>query len=845
AACREIKSNPKTKAIPVVMFSALGRESDKKMAKEAGADGYITKPLPADDFLVEKVRSIISEASEAMRSEEKFRKLAENSFDIIATIDENGIVTYVSPSVERIRGFKPEEFVGKSGIAVMGDLKIPDAEKMFKEYMSSLAEGTAIEGLEIPMTKKDGTPLQTEVNVAPVFVNGKFKGIQATMRDVTERKKMEEELRHSEERFRAIAENSFDLIFTVDESLKVTYVSPSIEKMSGYKSEEVVGRNIVDMMQDLGISEPSKIVEETLAAAMGGGETKGMEMSLVRKDGTPAVVEINAMPSIVNGKLMGGQVVVHDLTERKKAEEAIKASEERYRQLVELSPDAVAVHQDGKFVFVNSAGVKLIGAKVPEDIIGKPIMDVVHPDYRDKVGQRVKAIIENGQKVSPIEEKYVRLDGIVIDVDVSSVLTTHRGRPAVQTIIRDVTEKKIAEKVLIEALARREEMENIINRSPVVVFLWRNEEGRPVEYVSDSIRQFGYSTQGMANRQYEKRIHPDDTKRVAAEISDYTKQHLKEFTQKYRLLTKTGETRWVEDRMFVRRDPAGRIIHYQGIVMDITERKKAEKVQAQLEAAKRLSELKTRFVSVATHELRTPLVSVKGYTDLVLSGKAGDVPQKIRDLLDVAARNTDRLLRLVEDLLDVQRIESGRLTIEMQPIDLRDAINHCAGEIKPLVEDKKQKLNLEIPERPLSVNGDGARLEQVFMNILNNASKFTPESGTIAMRAEEAGGDVRVSISDTGMGIRKEDLTRIFEPFADVKKATYIKGTGLGLSVAKGIVEAHGGTIKAESEGEGKGATFTVSIPKISLGGGAKNAEGKGKQEGGNRDKRLEDGGKG
>jgi signal transduction histidine kinase len=225
--------------------------------------------------------------------------------------------------------------------------------------------------------------------------------------------------------------------------------------------------------------------------------------------------------------------------------------------------------------------------------------------------------------------------------------------------------------------------------------------------------------------------------------------------------------------------------------------------------------MKDRFISSATHELRTPLVSIKGFIDRVIKGKSGKLPDKVTLELEIVKRNTERLLSLVNELLEVRRMESGKLKLNLKVIDFQEIIQHCVREIQPLIEQKKQRFNLKVPRGRLSIKGDGIRLSQALMNLLDNASKFTPESGIITLSAEKMKGNIKVQVKDTGIGIRKKDLGKIFEPFADIEKSSYVRGTGLGLSVTKGIIKGHKGRMWAESSGEGKGATFTFIIPGI------------------------------
>ncbi len=238
-----------------------------------------------------------------------------------------------------------------------------------------------------------------------------------------------------------------------------------------------------------------------------------------------------------------------------------------------------------------------------------------------------------------------------------------------------------------------------------------------------------------------------------------------------------------------------------GIARDITERKKLDQVRSQ-------------FIDKATHELRMPLISIKGYINYINSGKLGSLPGVIKTSVEVVKRNIDQLLYLT-DLLDIQQIESGELHLELVDLNLSEIIDICMKDIKDFINEKKQKLHLEIPNGLLMIRGDPIRLRQAIMNILHNATMFTPEDGTITLSVEVEDNVIHIQVSDTGIGIRKEDLKRIFQPFDDIKKPTYFRGANLGLSVTKGLIEAHGGKIWVHSEGEGKGATFIFTLPRL------------------------------
>jgi signal transduction histidine kinase len=247
---------------------------------------------------------------------------------------------------------------------------------------------------------------------------------------------------------------------------------------------------------------------------------------------------------------------------------------------------------------------------------------------------------------------------------------------------------------------------------------------------------------------------------------------------------------------------------------EIQTRKEYEKEIIRVARESEVDRLRSQFLSTITHELRTPLTSIKGYIEVIRSGWVGEVSAEMNDTLDIIERNSDRLSSLTSDLLDVQRIASGRLEVDLSIIDLKDVIEQSVKEINPEIAEKKQVLKLEIPKEPFKTMGDSQRLNQVLLNLLNNASKFSKEESTIYLKVETDDEKILVSIKDSGIGIKKADVERVFTPLAMIEKPVYVKGTGLGLSISKGIIDLHNGEIWAESEGEWKGSKFTIQLPK-------------------------------
>ncbi|MCB2172214.1 GAF domain-containing sensor histidine kinase [archaeon] len=241
-----------------------------------------------------------------------------------------------------------------------------------------------------------------------------------------------------------------------------------------------------------------------------------------------------------------------------------------------------------------------------------------------------------------------------------------------------------------------------------------------------------------------------------------------------------------------------------------TERK-AIREQERAEQAIKIEEMKTRFIQTATHEIRTPLTSIKGYTQLAQTKLQDVIIPDLNRYFDAILRNTERLESLSADLLDVQRIESGRLELNKAPTYINDILNDLQLELKPILDSRNQELIVSGDNYLLNV--DRIRLMQVLTNLVMNASKFSPEGSEIKVKVKQRDDMVTISVIDEGVGIREEDIPKLFKPFPGIRVKGVKDSTGLGLSISKGLVELHGGEIWAESEGLGKGSRFTFSCP--------------------------------
>jgi len=310
-----------------------------------------------------------------------------------------------------------------------------------------------------------------------------------------------------------------------------------------------------------------------------------------------------------------------------------------------------------------------------------------------------------------------------------------------------------------------------------------------------------------------------------------SRNNLTDFAMELRMRRTDGQWRWIKVRSRPRRSSNGQVL-WDGVVTDITERKNAEAAilelnalweqrvaerTAELGVAKELAEtadqLKSAFLATMSHELRTPLNSIIGFTGILLQELAGPLNAEQRKQLDMVRNSSRHLLALITDVLDISKIEAGQLKIHLEPFDVRASITKIAGIVTPLAEKKQLALNVDLAPEVGSLFSDPHRVEQILMNLLNNAIKFT-EKGTVTLTADLAPGALRISVADTGIGIKPEDLSTLFQPFRqiDTGLSRQHEGTGLGLAICQRLAHLLGGEIHATSVWN-EGSVFTLTLP--------------------------------
>ena len=527
-----------------------------------------------------------------------------------------------------------------------------------------------------------------------------------------------------------------------------------------------------------------------------------------------------------HGRTAGYQSIGMDITERKQVEEALRQERNRAQNFLDIAGVMfVAIDANGEVTLVNQKGRALLGYEQKE-IIGKNWFDNFLPvsikDQTKTVFNRLMAgeiepieYYENAVLTKIDEERIIAWHNTILTDDEGNIVGTLSSG-------EDITNQKRAEVALQEAY-------RIINRSKAVAFLWKNAEGWPVEFVSDNVEElFGYKAEEFTSGKiaYSGVVHPHDLERVGKEVTIYSAEKgREEFTHEpYRVLTRDGELKWVDDMTFIRRDEKGDITHYEGIVLDISERMRAEhekeSLQDKLQRSQKMESLGILAGGVA-HDLNNVLSGIVTYPELILM----DLPEdsKFRKPIETINESGNRAAAIVQDLLTMAR----GVATPTEPLNLNDIVSGYLNspEFKKLEHfHPTVMVNTCLDTDLLNMDGSKVHIRKVVMNLVSNASEAIEDSGNVIISTmnryldrPQRGYDlvnigeyVVLSVSDNGSGISSDDLERIFEPFY-TKKVMGRSGTGLGLAVVWNTVQDHKGYIDVASDESG--TTFELYFP--------------------------------
>ncbi|MDR3703184.1 MAG: PAS domain S-box protein [Candidatus Sulfopaludibacter sp.] len=726
--------------------------------------------------------------------------IVEGSEDGIMAYSLSGMILTWNRGAEGIFGYSAGEALGKH----ISMLAAPESAPLMERETARIIGGTAVSQQEGFGLHRDGRKVRVSVTGSPIRnPAGEVVATSAIVRDISGRREAEE----ARAFLSAIVESTDDAIVGAQPDGTIVSWNRGAEALFGYTAGEIIGQS-VRILAPSGYERQMNDQLEVLRAA---GVPGTLETVHRRKDGSLVHVSV-CVSAIKNaaGEIVGSSGILRDVSGRVQAERRLRESEERFRIMADGCPALMWVTDAGGEVqFINRAYREFGGATF-EEVEGGKWQLLIHPDdapeylatFRNAIKERsrfrteVRARRADGEWrwMASYAEPRFSPDGEFLG---------HVG------LSPDITERKLAESALQSSEEKfRQLAENIRE-----VFWMMSPEGREVLYVSPAYEAvWGRTCESLYQNpmSWAEAIHPDDGERAHQIFARQLRGETVD--SEYRIRTPDGREKWIRDRAFPVRDRAGQLIRVAGIAEEFTERKRheAELIQARVDADA-ANRAKSRFLANMSHEIRTPMNGVMGMLQLL---QGTDLSAEQGRYADMALSSARSLLTLIDDILDLSKIEARKISLERMNFNVRRTIDEVVQLLAVPAHAKGLRLTASVsPETPSLLCGDPYRLRQVLNNLCGNAIKFT-ERGEVRVEAAlesmaPVQATLRFTIADTGIGIQQEQAAVLFSPFVQADSSTTRKygGTGLGLAICKHLAEMMGGAIGFDSR-PGQGSTF-------------------------------------
>jgi PAS domain S-box-containing protein len=726
------------------------------------------------------------------------RGLIESSVDGLVTVDPEGFITDVNDRLCEMTGYGRSELIGTRFADYFADADVA------RTGVAQAFEAGSVTEYALTLVSRTRRQVKVSFN-ASVFngPDGDVRGIFASVRDITDRVRLEDQLREQQMYLRGLIESSVDGLVTVDPEGFITDVNEQMCRMAGYERTELIGSTFNQYFADPAAADAG--VKQTL----GRGVVTNYELVLRNRDGHKITVSVNASVfRSEDGQVQGIFASARDISEQARLQSQLTEHQAYNRSLIEASADALfAIAPDGVITDVNEEATRLSGYTRQHLLSSGFAGYFTEPE---RAGAGVQETFDSG-RVLGHELTLVTRHGRKITVSFSAgVFGDASGRPrGILGSARDITAPKQLERQLRDS--------QVYTRSLIESNIDALMTTDPVGIITDVNQQMEALTGcpreeliGTPFKQYFTN---------AAQAEDGIRLALHEGkVENYELTARSrdgGET-VVSYNASAFYGQDGKLQGVFAAARDVTERKRFEQTlqdkNLELENA---NTAKDRFLASMSHELRTPLNAILGFAGTLLMGLPGPLTDEQHRQLEVVQASGHHLLSIINDLLDLARIESGKLEIAMEPVVFQPLLDEVAGSLRPLAEGKGLQFGIEAPEAEITVSTDRRALSQILINLTNNAIKFT-DSGSITLRLGLAddGNAVSLSIADTGAGIAQEDQERLFRAFEQVgaAKERQFEGTGLGLYISQKLAQMLGGKIVIDSKID-VGSTFTLSLP--------------------------------
>jgi PAS domain S-box-containing protein len=784
-----------------------------------------------------------AQSREQIEAPAQLQRLFDHSLAGVYLVRE-GRFLYVNPRLAEIFGYTQEEIISDKWPC---DLAVEQDRERVEENVRRRLEGEA-ESVHFAFRglRKDGETVEVEVLGSQTEIGG-TPAVMGTLLDVTNRRRAEEALRRREEHFRLLLENAWDIIYEVRANGTIRYISPSVERILGYRPQELVGRPTLEFVHPQDRHEVEHTFLDDIRTP---GVARSLPMRLRHADGSWRHMDVRVRIAQDGTDSPVAIVNAHDVTDERRVEAALRRSEERYRLVARAASNAIRDWEvaSGRCVW-SGATIELL--RFSEGELGSTIewwCERIHPEDREQVVSGIHAVLDGMGESWSGEYRFLRGDDAYVTVLDHCFITRDERSIPVRVIgsLLDVTERKRAE-VAQRFLARASALLNEdLSLEVTLGSLARLAVPTLADYCLIDLVEKGklrrmavahvdplkeanlhknehHTLDGDAERHPVIQVVRSGQSVLVTECTEAVLEMISHDEEHHSKLREMGLCSYMIVPLLAHGNVVGVITlaaaesgrHYGPrdllLATDLAHRGALAIEHAQLyEEAQEAIRARDDVLGVVSHDLRNPLNTIQLSATLLLDTADERRSGNVR-ALEMICRAAGQMNRMIEDLLDASSIEAGRFFVQRARYDACALIEEARELLEPLTREKSLRIECEVAENVGAVSIDFQQILRVFSNLVGNAIKFTPENGTIRLRAELFEEEVRFSVMDSGPGIPAEQLAHIFDRYWQAHRGDR-RGVGLGLAIAKGIVEAHSGRIWAQSS-EGSGAAFHFSIP--------------------------------